>query len=915
MPITKTIPNVRGNFYGGLPYAIDLHPNFSIEGSTLTIQVINRNGVYAISKNDLSYDKIVSVQIGDVVFNGYLVEYKYTKSVGEKILNLYYEDCSKVLDKTFIGLHKIHGFNPDARIYSNALKKLTSAQVGASRPNFIKNQPKASNVIIVGNEFHPCDKNKDGKIDELDAISQIDWCDPCPTSPPDKYGWVCKGKNDLEIFDVLYNFRELLAKIGINNNEIPSNLNDNFYNTHFGKLRDVLQQWCSDYGLTFYWDYSQTKIEKALKFIDLKVPVTIDSRDIDLCDTTEINEGASIRNNFAKGAVTSYRRPGENKQYGCENTEIYTLNCLRFSDLYNKSKYDDFGLYTKYREVGIGLSYYSSSLRDCFYLFNGYQITSAAQAKKLEFNSANFATPSTAVNQKKILNLLGNMKIYKVIDKQQNGGIFSECEALLGDDSKAFLANYAKKMNRTPDAPPYYFVLAETNDEMWASYFNYENNFAKNFLGRHWIRPTNPVLCSLNVNTFKPSIDAPDANNVAFYSKQLNSVSLDFAAYGFEEGSKLDTFLEAIKDGSNANPESESKQVIEGVSLNLNAKSSFIYMDRPAKWFPNEGDMSDKYQALLDYYTNLSPTAIPADKIPILTMNNIIESLPQQGRAQARNNKNIKLYIFCEAADGGMPLTISKVNNFLEPSEMEPVYTSAQAEDICYVQNTINANSGSTVIGKKGIVSNETAWITFDGFQFMMPCQGTGLINDNDVSHSALDDGNNSPFPGYRVVFNQSVTLPVCIPKIETNLINIPNPPNVGSIDVSVLELSREDIDIFSPRTCVPSSDQLRKIHESVNTKENLIIRNNVENTVEFTQIGLPKSIYNPSVGLSSLSVRANDNGIFSSYVINDRFAQTESAALIRRRAEFGPREKSTLPNASLNFQVPSSNRRPLIGS
>jgi len=270
MPTALTIPEIKGNFYGGYPYAVDLQMGTFESASTLTISVVNETGKYATPT--LSYKNVVTISIGTLTFKGYLVEYRYNRGVSQKEMELIYEDCSNLLDRHYVGLHKRHGINNGVASYSPVLNYKENLN-----ENLVTVNPY---LIILGHELHPCDVNKDGNIDGADFANQFDWCDPCPNCPPDKQARKCDELNDLQIFDVGYSFDELCNKIGI---PVPSINNiERIIRNYSGSLRDVLQAWCNEFSLSFYWNFAATTIKEGLVLFDRSVPITANTA-IDEC--------------------------------------------------------------------------------------------------------------------------------------------------------------------------------------------------------------------------------------------------------------------------------------------------------------------------------------------------------------------------------------------------------------------------------------------------------------------------------------------------------------------------------------------------------------------------------------------------------------------------------------------------------
>ena len=281
------VDQVQGDFYGGYPYKASWSFGGDAEPSKLTIEVVNENGEY--STPSLSLTSTVSISLGSFDFRGYLVGYSLNTSAEQKTLSLEYVDCSVELDRYWVGLYDVH--------------------------------PESSNVIIVGKKYHPCDVNMDSSLDYTESETRlIDPCDPCPFSPVDKYKEACDPRvADIEMFETYYTFSDLMSKV----TGRLSNLNISFdassfymYKAqHIGNLRSVLSSWCSDLGLSFFWDPVEDKlIFKSRSSFGESKPVTYETIK-DNAKATEINYKESVLGTFSQGFMGRFERPGKFTEY------------------------------------------------------------------------------------------------------------------------------------------------------------------------------------------------------------------------------------------------------------------------------------------------------------------------------------------------------------------------------------------------------------------------------------------------------------------------------------------------------------------------------------------------------------------------------------------------------------------------
>jgi hypothetical protein len=343
------VEQVQGEFYGGYAYRVSWSFNGESQPSTLTVDVVNEDGDY--STPSLSLASIKTVSLGGFTFNGYLVGYSLNASAEQKTLTLEYVDQSIMLDRYWVGLKDIH--------------------------------PETTNVILVGKQYHPCDVNMDSSIDYEEEESRlIDPCDPCPFSPVDKYKEACDPRiKDIETLETYYTFSELISQVKSNVSNMTLNYDaSNLYMykaQHVGNLRSVLSSWCSDLGLSFFWDPTADElIFNSRASFGENAPVSYS--DIkNNPDAVEVNYRENILNTFSQGFIGRFERPGKFVKYQCRQDTWKMLRPITLDDLFLpdpepvSSKYSG---QVSARSVAVALSYYSSSLRDAFLWFIYYGI-------------------------------------------------------------------------------------------------------------------------------------------------------------------------------------------------------------------------------------------------------------------------------------------------------------------------------------------------------------------------------------------------------------------------------------------------------------------------------------------------------------------------------------------------------------
>lgn len=296
----KTIPNVtingRNEFANGYIYGCNFQMGYSENPTKVTFNLVPKDGATSFSLPNVNLTSEYSLNIGGIIFNkAVLIEVGEATSVGQKILNLTFMDGSYILDKIYVGLVNRHrrvgeGEKYDIsvpafcancqgntqRINVNIERKLDGK---ANGPSYANVDPKGGGVIIVG-------------------IEQF-----------------VEGQCDIP--EVAYNFTSLFKSVGEAGISIDGikDLNPDYMQSYTGTLREVLSNWCSDFGLTFYWDFTAN----ALRFMDLKKPVvnltSIENavRTTSCVPIESVNISRSLEGTYTQSAISYYLKASRSK--------------------------------------------------------------------------------------------------------------------------------------------------------------------------------------------------------------------------------------------------------------------------------------------------------------------------------------------------------------------------------------------------------------------------------------------------------------------------------------------------------------------------------------------------------------------------------------------------------------------------
>lgn len=284
-----------GSAFGGGIYAASCQIGFSNGPTKIVLNVASENGQYQSVQPSVTTP--YNIDLNGKIFSGmYLVSYQKDKSAGSSLMSLNFVDSSLVLDKIFVGLFHRHG-----------------------------NQYKRTSLVS-GQFTVRCPTCTDGIITGLSGVARR-YIDDIPVNSgsyfkksEDGGGYIILGKeyfpeSNCEVPKVDYNFSELchaLDVYGIQHNLSSFDLNPLYRQEYAGTLREVLNNWGSDFSFEFYFDGG------TLKAIDLRQSVDL-SNIQDFADSNEFvkesSVGETLENTYAQAVVARYVKPSTVREY------------------------------------------------------------------------------------------------------------------------------------------------------------------------------------------------------------------------------------------------------------------------------------------------------------------------------------------------------------------------------------------------------------------------------------------------------------------------------------------------------------------------------------------------------------------------------------------------------------------------
>lgn len=854
------VDNIKGNFYGGLPYNVNWNFNGGENPSTLTVSVVNELGKYSQPRPNLNL--LQTIKFGNFNFNGYLISYSFNNSPNQKTLDLEYIDKSIDLNKYFVVLK-----------YKQVPKNYSS-----------------SNLIIVGKEYHPCDTDLDSTVDYQEKTTKnIDYCDPCPYMPEDKYDYSCDPiLSDFEIFDVYYTFNDLIKKLPIGfNSSVNFSRYNKFKAQHFGPLPSVLNSWCSDLGLSYHWD----PFKNQLIFLDRSKRISIPSipSDSSIIETTS---GGTLDNTFSRGFIGIFEKQGEIKKYQCNLETFETVKCLTVDDLYeeraDKRENAKIKKEADIRELATAVSYLGSEARKAFLWFWYYNVDTAQNL----YNKYLYKEQSQGRGQDEdssvIMPHFGNMKI---LDVWWNGGnqaqvrAFQRCRKELTEiDLKNFEAE-DKKNNRSNINPSYYFFIAESNEELAAKLEDNDVNLAKSFLGKFWFKKFKiPIPGASNSNS-EVQAETPEGN-ASWFAVDGDITSLPIFGFGHEQNSRIGQLLKKVSEDKKDNEKIKDKARraaanFEQSKETLKSTISFLLLDRDQKWWPNE-DYLKWYSSLIQWYKDISPQVFGNESGRPDFLSKIYPD--------AKKNSNIKLFI---ARELYKPFKVEfKVEKHpLEPSEKKQ--KTVEEEDVFGKTEIINK-------GLWGLNSSDCVRITLPGIDLFAPSQCFG--NNELVSTTRPDPktafdpekkyGTNDGDAGYTIFCNSSAEFTKVLPKLQYHYIIPAKQTNIASLDYQVKQITEDNVNILNNEECIITKQSFEKYAKEL-SQFTTYSQMEEQNKMGFKIAGVAPILYSTSQGLNSLQITISDEGVYTTYSLEDKIVQPPSESYVDQylKDSLGPKK------------------------
>ncbi len=381
-----------GNAFGGGIYAASCQIGFSNAPTRISINVASESGLYQSVQPNVTTP--YTIDLNGKIFSGmYLVSYKKNKAPGSALMTLSFVDSSITLDKVFVGLLHRHG-----------------------------NKFKRTNLVS-GSFTVRCPTCSDGAITGLSGVARR-YIDDIPVNSgsyfqknSDGGGYIILGKeyfpeSNCEIPKVDYNFTDLcnaLTVFGIRHELSGFDINPNYRQEYAGNLREVLNNWGSDFSFEFFYD------GQTIKGIDLRQSINL-SVVQNFADTNEFvmnaTIGETLENTYTQTVVARYVKPSSVREYSNTFNFRQSATPISLSDILAGGSCA--GRTTDPLLISVALSRLDSSLKEAYIANYAVENNNMSVLQALGFR--NVSTLSTSARNA----ILYQSKFWANIDPNSN---------------------------------------------------------------------------------------------------------------------------------------------------------------------------------------------------------------------------------------------------------------------------------------------------------------------------------------------------------------------------------------------------------------------------------------------------------------------------------------------------------------
>lgn len=705
---------------------------------------------------------------------------------------------------------------------------------------------------------------------------------------------------------------------------IPKNFNARYLAAYSGTLRSVLSNWCADFGWSFFWD------EGGLNFIDTRSRPKINFSEFANLASRTVSK--SIRGTIARGTISHYAEAGVEGSADCTTPRAHLLRCLTLSDLFGdfynpradalaidqielpvtvlnqpsnttqagyritnglalnapgqpapgQIPFDDaifpLGIPIRQFEQSVVCAYYSEELRHVYNWFFLYEITGALDAK-------------TLIGKR--LDRIGGITFRKVLKTNGAGaGLESDLykKAMFQSDGKTKGSNPLFPQRIMDDAARVafekaggYLIIAErtlpTGDEdtfpqALQSQYLIEQELAKEFLGRHWVKAYRAPYYGDAVAKV-----TPDSQYIA--SDAIGLQDVPFSNFRHTSGSYVDSLCRAAAaiDRNQYGGYDRARQRSEVSRSKL--VRSVLYHEKNAVWPTLDHGGKSLDTALQDIHRMMF------FNIPVGM--DVLRRVCSDGAPKGVEDKR-QLFLI-GAFENPRPVTIesSRVEN--EADENLIYGQTVDTIDLASYGLLSKAAIAYTLYRNDEDVGAIPVKLPTPGFEMVMPTASSVLFGDTrtlswqsqdldllEENRARVQEPLMTRAPMFKVYVSLTTKNRLFIPKMESvNLTAAPHVtgklPNAMSVEYVLHELSTSTLrylNRLNTASCRIPDNLLKEAHETeVKDMDFSVTTPFTSKRYQVFGLTLPQAI-RITDGLEGLSVSVTNKGVFTDITIGD---------------------------------------------
>ena len=485
-----------GKFDNAFIKSMNIDIGLTNNPTSINIGLVNELGSYVDygSAGRLNYLDSYILNLGNTLdIRCYLISQKNSTSSTSKTTQLEFVDGSHILDRIFVGGIGVH-IDPNNPEFSTAGIGTADIPV-ACAPCYTNNiinilDPNEKEIFVGSSQFFPDADSRPNHVSINPIYTQriLRNATKNVIGNGEEGGYIFLGdekftKTSCEIPTVDYSFQDLkdaCIKMGID-----LQINDPSYDegknihalrkSHWGTLRSVLQNWCADFGLTFYYDYRPPQNGQALHTIiglDLSVDVLASKIAVisNLVKTIaqgsdalieSIDESKTIKGSFKNNLITTYKRPRVKRNFSKNVFYGTAYKCFQATDVLTEEA-------RTYRNLG----QWNASCYLAKYNQNARTLFIARMAGE-RWHASNYTDG-------KLYKALGFEAVF-----QLQGGLKNEIidECLNTETYREITKNFLAPFNGITD---FDMILGSYSEDQANKHAEFEKSFAEDFIGKYY---------------------------------------------------------------------------------------------------------------------------------------------------------------------------------------------------------------------------------------------------------------------------------------------------------------------------------------------------------------------------------------------------------------------------------------------